>query len=121
MSNQIGGQQDTYQLKREKQDFIARKLIKIDKDKEYGFPLKDLNNKIRKKHYGSLVQKLKQHKANLDDAEQCSHDSLQFESDKCNFCKAHTMQDYKIPMSKLENLIAHDFEKLKVKAELAKL
>lgn len=46
-------------LRVEKKDFIQRKISKLEKDKKYGFTLSQLDNKIRKKHFGVLVNKLK--------------------------------------------------------------
>lgn len=46
-------------VKQEKKDFIQKKFQKLEKDKKYGFKLSELDSKIRKKHFGKLVDKLK--------------------------------------------------------------
>lgn len=101
-------QENLGNVRLERKDFIERKFRKLEKDRKYGFPLSELENKIRKKHFGNLVNKLKTGTTQPD-----KHD--------CHFCESHKLSDFKIATSKVEKLIQSDYDKLKHRSDLEKV
>ena len=93
-----------------KRDFITRKVKKMEKDKKYGFKLSEMDQKITKKHYGDLVDRLKQHKQNLVKPKDEFEPEFKHE---CNFCQQNKLQEWRIPMDKMKRLFYDDFVKCK--------
>ena len=79
------------------------------KDLNYGFKLTDIEQKMTKAHYGTLVNRLKQQKVNPP------------EEHKCNFCQNVKLQDYRIPMEKMNKLFLSDFYKCKHRDQIRQL
>ena len=95
------------QLQREKRSFIQNKVKQLKKDKKYGFKLSEIDQKVTKAQYGDLVDRLKKKAANPPDEK------------KCNFCEINKLQDYRIPMQKMNKLFLADFIKCKERDKLA--
>ena len=84
-------------------------MKQLQKDKKYGFKLSELDQKVTKAQYGNLVDRLKKKQGKPP------------EEHKCNFCETNKLQDFRIPMQKMNRLFLTDFIKCKERDKLAKL
>lgn len=90
---------------------VDRKLRKLNKDQIYGFGLKDLDQKMRKKHLGTLVQR----------AKKCHSKPEEEKARECHLCEVTALSDLRIPMQKVNQLFMDDFYKMKHQQMVAQI
>ena len=56
---------------------MTQKTQKLSRDLKYGYKLKDIDKKVTKELYGTLVNKIKQAPAKTEQS--------------CGFCRSHTL------------------------------